>query len=134
MANHDVQRLPFDSTISTIRTCLRQSEDTIQMCLDAGSSEQLCETDASQCSYAAEQAWQLYIAHYLRLLRKRVAYATPESSQKAWAAYVDAECEFESALYPDDAPMRHVVDGTCRATKAQERALELRDSLINTDR
>ena len=127
----DVQRLPFDSTIATISTCLRRPEEAIQACLEAGASNQACETDTSQCATAAEQAWQLYIAHYLRLLSTVLPAATPEAGQKAWTAYVDAECEFETAPYPDDPATSHNVDATCRAGKAEDRALELRDLLID---
>ena len=133
LAANDTLRVPFDSTLVAIRTCLRGPENTIRTCLDEMSGKTACETDSSQCAYAAEQAWQVYIAHYLRLLRKRGAAATPDASQTAWNAYVGEECAFESALYPNDVPMQHVVDGTCRAGKAQDRALELRSSLINLE-
>ncbi|SEN70341.1 Protein of unknown function [Sphingomonas gellani] len=128
---NDVQRVPFDSTLATIRTCLRRSEDAIQPCLE--SRDQACETDTSQCTHAAEDAWQLYIARYLRLLHTALPAETSAASQKAWTAYVDAECEFETAPYPDDPPMRHNVDSSCRAGKAQDRALELRAILIDAE-
>jgi uncharacterized protein YecT (DUF1311 family) len=126
---NDVQRVPFDSTLATIRTCLRRSEDAIQPCLI--SQDQACETDTSQCATAAEQAWQLYIAHYLLLLQTALPADTSVASQRAWTAYVDAECEFETAPYPDDPPMRHNVASSCRAGKAQDRALELRAILTD---
>lgn len=128
---NDVQRVPFDSTLATIRTCLRRSEDAIQPCLD--SRDQACETDTSQCATAAEQAWQLYIARYLLLLQTALSAETSVASQRAWTAYVDAECEFETAPYPDDPPMRHNVASSCRAGKAQDRALELRAILIDAE-
>ena len=133
LATNNTLRVPFDSTLIAIRTCLRGPENTILTCLDERSGKTACETDSAQCAYAAEQAWQVYIAHYLRLLQKRGAAATLDSSQKAWSTYVREECAFESALYPNDVPMQHVVDGSCRAGKAQDRALELRSSLINSE-
>jgi len=128
---NDAQRVPFDSTLATIRTCLHRSEDAIQPCLE--SRDQACETDTSQYATAAEQAWQLYIARYLRLLQTALPAETSAASQKAWTAYVDAECEFETAPYPGDPPMRHNVDSSCRAGKAQDRALELRAILIDAE-
>lgn len=128
---NDGQRLPFESALATIRACLRQPEDTIQPCLDAGSSTQACETDWAQCGTAAEQAWQLYIAYYLDLLGSALPTTKPAASQTAWAAYVAAECALETAPYPSDVPMRHNVDTSCRLQKAEERALELRAILIN---
>lgn len=132
LAANDTLRVPFDSTLAAIRTCLRGPENAILTCLDEMSGKTACETDSAQCAYAAEQAWQVYIEHYLRLLRKPGVDAKPDASQKAWTAYVRETCEFESALYPNDAPMRNVVGGACRAGKAQDRALELRSSLIDS--
>lgn len=133
LAANDTLRVPFDSTLAAIRTCLRGPENAILTCLDEMSGKTACETDSAQCAYAAEQAWQVYIEHYLRLLRKPGVAATPDASQKAWTAYVRETCDFESALYPNDAPMRNAVRGACRAGKAQGRALELRSSLIDSE-
>jgi len=134
LAVTDVLRLPFDSTITTIKACLRQPEIKIEPCLEDASKNQACETTVRQCATAAEQAWQVYIAHYLRLLQTKAPTLSPTDSQRAWEAYVDAECSFESSLYADDAVvMRDTVSTTCRAIKAEKRALELRSSLINAD-
>jgi len=134
LAENDVLRLPFDSTMATIKTCLRQPEIKIEPCLEDGSKNQACETTVRQCATADEQAWQVYIAHYLRLLRTKVPTISSADSQRAWEAYIDAECLFESSIYPDDdVVMRDTVSSTCRAIKAQERALELRSSLIDAD-
>ncbi|HEX7849657.1 MAG TPA: lysozyme inhibitor LprI family protein [Sphingomonas sp.] len=133
LADTDVLRIPFDSTIATIKICLRQPETKIESCLEDGSNNRACETNVPQCATAAEQAWQVYIAHYLRLLRTKAPTISSADSQRAWEAYVDAECSFESSIYPDDAVMRDTVSATCRAIKAQERALELRGSLIDAD-
>jgi uncharacterized protein YecT (DUF1311 family) len=134
LAVTDVLRLPFDSTIATIKNCLRQPEIKIEPCLEDGSKNQACETTVRQCATAAEQAWQVYIAHYLRLLQTKPPTLSPADSQRAWKAYVDAECSFESSIYPDDAVvMRDTVSTTCRAIKAEKRALELRSSLIDAD-
>ncbi|WP_242141243.1 hypothetical protein, partial [Sphingomonas sp. TREG-RG-20F-R18-01] len=99
LRNNDTLRLPFDSTLTIIRTCLRDPENAIQSCLDAGSATQACKTDASQCGNAAAQAWQVYIAHYVKLLHTVLPNEKPEISQRLWASYVDAECEFETAPY-----------------------------------
>ena len=133
LAVTDVLKVPFDSTIATIRTCLRQPEDKIEPCLEDGSKNQVCETNVPQCATAAEQAWQVYIAHYLRLLQTKVLTTSPADSQRAWKAYVDAECSFQSSIYPDDVVMRDTVSSTCKETKAEQRALELRGSLIDSD-
>jgi uncharacterized protein YecT (DUF1311 family) len=133
LAKNDVLRIPFDSTIATIKTCLRQPEIKIEPCLEDGSKNQACETNVPQCATAAEQAWQVYIAHYLRLLRTRAPTISSAESQQAWKAYVDAECSFESSIYPDDVVMRDTVSSTCKETKAEQRALELRGSLIDAD-
>lgn len=134
LAETDVLRLPFDSTIATIKTCLRQPEVKIEPCLEDGSKNQACETNVPQCATAAEQAWQVYIAHYLRLFKTKAPALSSAESQQAWESYVDAECSFESSIYPDDAVvMRDTVSTTCRATKAEKRALELRSSLIDVE-
>lgn len=133
LAETDVLRVPFDSTIATIKTCLRQPEIKIERCLEDGSKNQACETNVPQCATAAAQAWEVYITHYLRLFKSKAPTISPADSQRAWKAYVDAECSFESSIYPDDVVMRDTVSSTCGAIKAQERALELRSSLINAE-
>ena len=55
LAIHDTLRVPFDSALVAIRTCLRGPENTILTCLDEMSGKTACETDSSQCAYAADR-------------------------------------------------------------------------------
>jgi uncharacterized protein YecT (DUF1311 family) len=128
-----VQELPFASTLASIRTCLRQEESAVESCLDIAETKQACETSPSQCAHATGQAWQLYISHYLRLLGAADT-GLLRRSQAAWVRYVDAECaRQEDVVDPTatDGALRNIVGEGCLAGKARERALELREALVD---
>ena len=131
---HGPLEVPFKSAFGLITACLASAGNDGSGCVGAVGLEQNCETSAPQCASAAADAWQVYVDHYLRILQTTRAGAGLAATQKAWEAYRDAECGFEEDLFdPTEGSMRAAVATSCRHGKTAERAVELRDALVNLE-